>query len=184
MMTYPPGLPCWAPGAVECLASDPPDEGVAVEWGGGASSVWLAPQVTWLHVIEHDPMWIDKIKFGLADEDNFTVHEYSYLDPAYVDCVDEFDYAGLPTLWLIDGYRRIDCLAKVMEKRTEGDIVVMDDALDYAEHLLKHWRGKIERFAMPHPYAGTPIDQARHKKQRNTVRTHHAMTKETWIWRA
>ena len=183
MKTYPPGYPCWAPGASSYLEEVISGEEVAVEWGGGASSIWLAPKVAYLHTIEHSADWAERIVAGLTGIANFMLHSHPYLSEDYVDCVDQFSYGGLPTLWLIDGYRRIDCLAKVMEKSTDGDLVVMDDALDYAEHLLSRHQRHIKRFAMKHPYAGTPIDVKRHKKQRNTVRTHHALTKETWVWR-
>ena len=181
MKTYPPGLPCWAPGAADHLASILTGTECAIEWGGGASSIWLAPKVRELNTVEHDPVWANKIREGCAEHKHVHVHSIPVGDE-YVEFM-----SGEPEprkiVWLIDGYRRIDCLAYVEDWADAGDIVVCDDALDYAEHLLvPDLVDDIKRFAMPHPYAGTPIDQARHKKDRNTVRTHHAMTKETWIW--
>ena len=181
MMDYPEGLPCWAPGAADYLARILTGEEIAIEWGGGASSLWLAPKVAYLHTIEHSADWAERIMAGLTGIDNFELHSHPYLSEDYVDCVDEIDYAGLPTLWLIDGYRRIDCLERVKSKATLGDIVVMDDALDYAAHLLEHH--KIEaRFSRPHPHAGLPCNSAKNTRDRNTVRTHAPKTKETWIW--
>lgn len=181
MKDYPEGLPCWAPGAADYLARILTGEEIAVEWGGGASSIWLAPKVKWLHTIEHSADWAERIIAGIAGIEHFTLHSHPYLDDAYVECVDEFDYAGLPTLWLIDGYRRIDCLEKAKSKATPGDILVCDDARDYAAHVRAGQL--VHTFAMPHPHAGLPCTSAKNTRDRNTVRTHAPKTKETWIWR-
>lgn len=170
--------PHWAPGAATYLDSLLTGEEVAIEWGGGGSSAWLVSRVKHLHTIESSPDWIDRIVAWSNDAENLTIHRHSRYSPDYVHCVDEINSGVEVSLWLIDGYNRIGCLAKMLEKMQTGDIVVLDDALDYAEHLLGPTRN-ISCYKMPHPYAGTPIKTPPY---RNTVRTHHALTKETWVW--
>ena len=180
MKTYPKGMPCWAPGAADALSVLLTGKEIAWEWGGGASSVWLHNQVSTLYVMESNAEWKRRV-VEQVDPKRCTV----YLAPT--NSIEYLHYHKSlkvkPTLWLIDGYQRIECLKLVKRESEPGDIVVLDDALDYAESLgaAKHGHN-IQRFRMPHPYAGTPLDVKRHAKDGNTERTHHAMTKETWIW--
>lgn len=179
---YPEGMPRWAPGAADHLASLLTGKEITVEWGGGWSSVWLADKVCRLHVIEHDPKWVKFIE-KRTDRSKVKTWLRSWEIKGYVEIMEHAgSMIGRPDLWLIDGFRRIDCLAVVEQRVKPGNIVVLDDALDYAEHLLgsKH---EITRFAVPHPNAGTKLNLSRHKVWRNSVRTHHAETKETWIVR-
>lgn len=168
--------PLWAPGAADYLASLLTGDEVGFEWGGGASSIWLAPQIKRLMVMETDPTWADVVMNGTGDNCGVWVRDFN--DPDYIyrgrECLPR------PNLWLIDGYRRIDCLAAVEMRAQEGDIVVLDDAIDYAEHKLG--AHVIDRFAQPHPHAGIPINHKKYGHLRNTVRQVHADTKETWIW--
>lgn len=182
MNGYPEGMPCWAPGAAEFLAETLSGTEVGWEWGGGASSVWLVPQIGELHVVETDPEWAHQILVGAGEDGICTVHQHQFESPHYLDAVE--GSGVIPDLWLIDGYRRIDCLELVERKARSGDIVVADDALDYAEHLLSYRTLDIRRFAMPHPHAGLPCQSVKNTRHGNTVRTHAPETKETWIWRA
>ena len=186
MKDYPEGMPCWAPGAAEYLESLLTGDEVAFEWGGGASSVWLAPKVKEITVMEHDHEW-ESFIYANRDEETWEgiviVRPWDleeYVEAARPDPVRP--WLPRPNLWLIDGYRRIDCLALVEEEVGRGHLVVLDDALDYAEHLLTG-RWKIRRFAMPHPHAGIPINHKKYGRHRNTVRKVHADTKETWVCR-
>lgn len=177
-MTTPEGMPCWAPGAAEYLASILTGREVALEWGGGASTVWLAPKVHQVTVVEHDPKWRDFIwKNRTSVNIHFVLVDYQhdhYIHPEWST------YIPKTHLYLIDGFRRIDCLKVVEDRAQKGDIVVLDDALDYGEHLLDGpW--EIKRFAQPHPHAGIPMVSSKHKLWRNSVRTHHPLNKETWV---
>lgn len=176
--------PQWAPGAADYLASILTGKEIGWEWGGGASSVWLAPKVQHLTVIEHVEKWADFV-IQRTETQKCTVHLHNHMTPHYLDVVELAK--PQPNLWLIDGMNRIDCLELVLRKMTAyGDILVLDDALDYAEHLLEleldFSGGSFDRFAMPHPHAGIPCVSRQSKIDRNTVRTHAPKTKETWIW--
>lgn len=179
MNSYPEGLPCWAPGAADYLASILTGDEIGWEWGGGASSLWLEPKVKMLHVMESDSKWADFVTQS-TPFDKCRIHVRDFHNPDYLDDVELVN--PKPNLWLIDGYRRIDCLKIVERLAHSGDIVVCDDALDYAEYLLSFQSLDIHRFAMPHPQAGEKITNPKHKVWCNTVRTHAPQTKETWIW--
>ncbi|HEX9640773.1 MAG TPA: hypothetical protein VGB13_05620, partial [Candidatus Krumholzibacteria bacterium] len=144
VIEYPEGMPCWAPGAADYLASILTGREACNEWGGGASTVWLANKVAYIYVLETDPKWGKWIEDRTRD--HVCVHYMKVSDPKYLYPV----ISSLPMVYLIDGYRRIDCLAVVEKSASPGDIVVLDDALDYAEHLLDGPH-KIRRFAQPHP---------------------------------
>lgn len=178
MIDYPEGMPCWAPGAADFLATLLTGKERAWEWGGGQSTIWLADKVAHVDVVETEAKWGAWIKARTTAE-QVTVRLHDMDDPAYL--VPNLYMA--PMLFLIDGYRRIDCLAVVEKHAQEGNLVVLDDAMDYAQHLLdKVEFGRIHRFAMPHPFAGVPITAPKHRRYRNTVLKVHADTKETWIW--
>lgn len=184
MIDYPEGLPCWAPGAADYLASILTRTECAVEWGGGASSAWLAPKVAHLHVVEHDLDWVERIAAATDEFNNVTIHHHPFADPLYLNPLVNLERAPVPHVWLIDGYRRIDCLRFVESKAKPGDLIVCDDALDYAEHILSFRLVDVHRFDMPHPHAREKLTSPKHKVWRNSVRTYAPMTKETWIWRA
>lgn len=181
MDNYPIDMPCWAPGAADYLASILKGTEDGWEWGGGASSIWLAWQVDSLTVMETDAKWAHKILIG-AGEAVCQVWTKDFNDPEYLALA--LTAKPRPNLWLIDGYRRIDCLRLVESNAKTGDLVVCDDALDYAEHILSFRSVDVHRFDMPHPHAGEKLTSPKHKVWRNSVRTYAPNTKETWIWRA
>lgn len=199
MTDYPEGMPCWATGAAEFLETLLNGREMAIEWGGGASSVWLVDRVRYVFVIEHDPEWVRWIEERMPKEGNrYEIVSISFEDDRYVNWPKEHaalaeamradmkrrnpesGFARARRVWLVDGYRRIDVIKVVVEMAEKGDIVVLDDAMDYAEHLLDGpW--KIERFKIPHPHAGVPLTSSKHKVWRNSVRKTHALYKETWV---
>jgi hypothetical protein len=179
VIEYPEGMPCWAPGAADYLEGKLQPYHNVWEWGGGASSRWLAERVRRLKVIETDGEWAEKIFDATKGLECLTevcvieMNDTKYLEVPKIAL-------GSPDVWLIDGFRRIDCLAQLEKFATHDCIVVLDDALDYAEHLLDGPH-KIRRFAQPHPHAGIPINHKKYGHLRNTVRKVHADTKETWV---
>lgn len=175
MIDYPEGMPCWAPGAANYLATLLTGREHAWEWGGGASTIWLQDLVDHVDVVETDPGWAKRIK-NATKAARVTVRLHAMDDPNYV----KPNVYMATMLWLVDGYRRIDCLETVRRHAQAGDLVVLDDAMDYAQDLLKgDW--KIKRFKRPHPYAGIPINHKKYGHLRNTVLKVHAEHKETWV---
>lgn len=176
MIDYPDGQPCWAPGAADYLASILTGDEIAFEWGSGASTIWLADRIESVFAMEHDLKWVTKLVES-ETEGSIRPFHYAYTNDEYVTTA--LRCTPQPNLWLIDGMRRIDCLALVEKHAKEGDIVVLDDAMDYARHLVGVQY--FAAFTMPHPHAGIPINHAKYGHQRNTNQKVHPPNKETWI---
>lgn len=183
MIVYDPerDVPNWAPGSWEYLESVLPKDAICFEWGGGQSTKWLLDRVPegLVYTVEHDVCWIDRIN-ALTDTDirNEIIHADKE-SPAYVAALTRIN--NRPNVFLIDGYLRPECLALVLEEAFGGDIIVCDDALDYADVIEQRdstRRGVIHKFAMPHPCKGTDYAKDFHRQGR------HPGTKETWVWRA
>ena len=167
-------VPYWAPGAWQYLETLLTPDDYCFEWGGGQSTKWMADRVGFILTVENRPEWAERILRMTKGCTNCQVILASRLSDRYVDAVDLLH--GLINVYLIDGYQRINCLKKVTELRQPGDIIVMDDALDYADST--EFGTIVRRFRMPHPSAGLPIPKSNHG---NTNREVHAQFKETWI---
>lgn len=169
--------PYWAPGASGYLEKILPPDSICFEWGGGQSTKWLAERVPegFVYTVENTPEWIAKtLGLTITLPNCMLIAASRKIPERYVDAVDRVLF---PNVYLIDGYLRPECLKKTMERARKDDIIVCDDALDYCGHL-KGLPSSWAKFTMPHPSAGKKITRDRG----NSVLTHHAMTKETWIW--
>jgi precorrin-6B methylase 2 len=117
-----------------------------LEWGSGASTVWLAQRAGSVVSIEHDPHWAARTARALAarDADNveLRVVEPTRLVPpggipsakpgfagldfeAYADAVD-----GVPgelDLVVIDGRAREACLVRVLDRLADDGLIVFDN---------------------------------------------------------
>lgn len=174
--------PNWAPGAADYLSTLLLPNNIVFEYGGGQSTRWLACRVPEgkVYTVEHDPVWIGRIRKLTAPFTNCRIIEARIDSELYVTAPQ--DLFSRPEVYIIDGYQRPKCLKFLMSIVQEDDIIVTDDALDYVdtEKILVGGDEEIAKFSMPHPYAGKKITRPRG----NSVLTHHAATKETWIWRA
>jgi hypothetical protein len=177
MIDYPEGLPCWAPGAADYLESILEGNEVGFEWGGGASSIWLAPKIRRLMVVETSVEWADWILSFTNKNIGVWVRDFK-----------DLGYLGLartcwprPNLWLIDGYKRIECFEEVLDLAKPGDIIVCDDSADYLDGRAP---AHAKTFSQPHPHAGIPINHKKYGKLGNSLLKVHHATKDTTIWRA
>lgn len=117
-----------------------------LEWGSGASTVWLSQRAGSVVSIEHDPRWAARTARALAarDADNaeLRVVEPTRLVPPggvrsakpgfagldferYADAVD--DVAGELDLVVIDGRAREACLVRAIDRLAEGGLIVFDN---------------------------------------------------------
>ncbi len=167
-------VPYWAPGAWQYLETLLSKDDYCFEWGGGQSTKWMADRVGFILTVENRPEWAERILKMTKDCTNCQVILASRLSARYVNAVDLM--SGLFNVYLIDGYQRINCLEKTLELCKAGDIIVLDDALDYAADM--EFLATIESFRMPHPSAWLPIPKSNHG---NTKLKVHAEFKETWI---
>lgn len=182
MIVYDPDrkTPNWAPGADVYLDALLLEDDVCFEWGGGQSTPWLAKRVPAgkVYTVEHDQKWVDRIAGYCKKYQNVRIIKQAKDDRHYVSVLKGI--ATRPTVYLIDGYHRPECLKLVMELALSGDLVVCDDALDYVdlvEELRLAEHGRYHTFSMEHPCKGTRYPKDFHRKGM------HPNTKETWIWR-
>ncbi len=181
MIVYDPKRkePHWAPGAAEYLANQIRKDDHCFEWGGGMSTQWLCELVPdgGVITVEDDPVWIERIMEMTEDAGNFGLFKVSRDSRLYVD---EVDRHRPLSVYLIDGYRRIECLDKALEVIGPGGILVLDDALDY----VGDWKPPgVVKFSMPHPYAGKRVERNQWGNTLLKVGDLHHDTKETWIWK-
>lgn len=129
-----------------------------LEWGSGASTVWLAQRAGSVVSIEHDPRWAARTARALAarDRDNVALRvvEPTRLVPpggvpsgkagfagldfeAYADAVD--DVPGDLDLVVIDGRAREACLVRAID-RLAGDGLIVFDNVD-----RRRYRDAIEQ---------------------------------------
>lgn len=180
MIVYDPKRtdPCWAPGSWDYLASILPDDAQCFEWGGGISTLWLARRAARVVTVESDPIWFKRIRDMTVGMPHVWLVHLLREARLYVD---EVDAAPDSNVFLIDGYRRIECLDKALEVIDPGGILVLDDALDY----VGDWKPPgVEVFSMPHPYAGKKVERNPWGNTLLKVGDLHHETKETWIWQA
>ena len=191
MIQYDPtrAVPNWAPGAADHLESLLRLDDVCFEWGGGQSTSWLAQRVPHGMVItvEHSLEWLKRTVEMTSSLTNGHMIWSPKDKLRYVNAVD----IAKPTVFLVDGYLRPECLKKVIQIYKHGDIIVLDDALDYTDverrvamstflaredfpHDLpppKPPEGEVHR--MLHPNRG----------EKNMYGLMSPDFKETWIWR-
>lgn len=168
-------VPNWAPGSWDYLETLLCDDDFCFEWGGGQSTKWLADRVGFVLTVENRLEWAARTLALTKDCKNCQLILASRLSRRYVDSVDLLPDANV---YLIDGYQRINCLAKMMDLLRRGDIIVLDDALDYARWANFQPNFSSQAFRMPHPSAGKPIPSTDHGNSKLKV---HAEFKETWI---
>lgn len=117
-----------------------------LEWGSGASTVWLSQRAGAVTSIEHDPRWAARTARALAarDADNVELRVveptrlvppggvpsakpgYAGLDfERYADAVDAVP--GELDLVVIDGRAREACLARAIDRLADGGLIVFDN---------------------------------------------------------
>lgn len=142
-------VPWWTFAAaawVERFLADRPGS-VALEYGSGASTVWLARRCARVHSIEHDPAWGDAVARLVAPYPNvsLTVVPPDPLPPGgsrhrsrkagwrnlcferYVRAIDAVP--GCFDLVVIDGRCREACLEAALPRLAAGGAVVFDNTL-------------------------------------------------------
>ncbi|CAI9419656.1 class I SAM-dependent methyltransferase [Nocardioides sp. T2.26MG-1] len=115
-----------------------------LEWGSGASTVWLARRAGAVVTVEHDPAWAARTARALAARDLDSV-ELRVVEPrpgpggvrsakrgfegldftAYADAIDDLD--GDFDLVVIDGRAREACLVRAVDRIADGGLVVFDN---------------------------------------------------------
>ena len=158
------GVPWWTFDAIDVvddfLRTRP--QARVLEWGSGASTLWLATRAASVASIEHDAAWGGRMARELSARDLDTVHllvveprrgaggitsakpGFEGLDfTAYADAVDRIE--GDFDLIVIDGRAREACLVRALDRLADGGLIVFDnvdraryrDAIEALGHRLR-----------------------------------------------
>ena len=144
------------------------------------STPWLGQLVSDGRVltIEDDSDWMERILKMTKDMNHCALLNVGRDSQSYTHPVEHLHDLDV---YLIDGYQRIACLDKALGIVKTGNILVLDDALDY----VGDWHPPaVKVFSMPHPYKGKRL--SRDNLWGNTLLKKgdlHHETKETWVWR-
>lgn len=126
-------IPWWNVQATQEVASFlAPRTGARVfEFGSGASSVWLARHARSLITVEHDAAWASKVGAHLKAYDNarlLTAELHSSDGMAPSPYLSAIDGTGEYDLIVVDGRRRIDCLAAAIPHLKRDGLILFDDS--------------------------------------------------------
>ncbi|MEE8372660.1 MAG: hypothetical protein V3R87_02845 [Dehalococcoidia bacterium] len=191
MIYYDPArtVPNWAPGAAEHLESLMNMNDICFEWGGGQSTGWLARLVQHGMVItvENNLEWLQRTVKLTEKMSNCHIVWSPKTMRRYVDAVDMVT----PTVFLVDGYLRPECLKKVIDIAKPGNIILLDDALDYTSadrRVVCSTFITREDFPQDVPPPEPPMGEVHrmphpHRGQKNLYGILSPEFKETWVWK-
>ncbi|MGB3560397.1 MAG: glycosyltransferase family 92 protein [Geitlerinemataceae cyanobacterium] len=113
-----------------------------LEFGSGASTVWLSKFTSNLVSIEHHPDWYDKVQSTLAEDSTCQSVDLRLIPLPYYSVCDDFsdEYFDLV---IVDGRDRIKCLEAAIRILKPGGVLMLDDAqrerYEKADYLLRDW---------------------------------------------
>jgi len=124
--------PWLTPQAIAILESWLRPHDVGFEWGAGRSTLWFGSKVSHITSVEHDPEWFQNINEkirtkGLSLKVNFLKRA---LDAGYESAIDSFPNRSLDFV-LVDGRRRLQCIAHALPKVKKGGLLILDNAENY-----------------------------------------------------
>lgn len=117
-------------------------EAKVLEFGSGASTVWLSKKTSCLTSVEHDPRWHALVQHACRVQGSTHVCIRLKQRPYYGIC-DEFPQEYFHLI-LIDGRDRVECIKHAIPKLKHGGILMLDNSerLYYQKgiELLKDWK--------------------------------------------
>lgn len=110
---------------------------VGFEWGSGRSTVWFARRTEHLTSIENNPIWYERVKQMLAQEELENV-SYEFRETvqfvealgegsSYVQAISQFPDRSVDYI-LVDGWARDWCCLAGISKLQTGGLLVLDNA--------------------------------------------------------
>jgi predicted O-methyltransferase YrrM len=99
---------------------------VAVEFGSGLSTPWLAARCGHLLSIEDDPAWHTRVQALLADGGFTNVRHELRESGTYADTGDLAD--GSVDFALVDSSMRAECVRRVLPKLRPGGMIYLDNS--------------------------------------------------------
>lgn len=145
------GRPWLRPAAAEYIESLLPEGANVLEWGCGASTIWLARMGCAVTSIELDQEWVNQIRKWLNDEglcDSVRILDFSPSNS--LNLCDSADFVlkmldNSYDLILIDGRARSRCMGNARSKVKVGGMLVLDNSEreEYANGvaLMDSWDG-------------------------------------------
>jgi len=108
-------------GAVEFMQDYLKGDMIALEYGAGSSTKWIADRVKKLYSIEHDDDWHDTVRNALKDYKNVKLihHERPYY---YINFKTFFNFI------LIDGRDRVKCFRHAIKYLKVGGVIMLDNS--------------------------------------------------------
>jgi predicted O-methyltransferase YrrM len=178
-----PDSPWLTAKAVELLDTLLPGIDVALEWGSGRSTAWLAKRTRHLTSVEHDQAWHEIVKKQCAAKNlsNVEVLFRSLEDDesknAYVAVCDRFKDGELG-LALIDGADlRVECAIAAIPKLAVAGLLVLDNA-----NLYIDWPTRAPNSRAGRGHAGPDWEKfAGLVRDWRLIRTSNGVT-DTGIW--
>jgi predicted O-methyltransferase YrrM len=135
------GVPWMPQSAVEILEDMLKPTDRCFEWGSGASTSWFGERTASIRAVEHDPVWYERTRRGLAAKGvdvesvkllSLEPREHPAQTP-YVRAIDEFGDGELD-MCFIDGEHRPTCAIESVAKLRSGGLLVVDDAQSFLDH--------------------------------------------------
>lgn len=121
-------LPWWNVAAtreIESWLRARPDARV-FEYGAGASTVWLARRAKEIVSVEHHAEWHSHLTRIVGAHPNATLLQRDLAGDAYIGAIDETN--GQFDLIVVDGRRRVECLARALQRLKPDGIILFDDS--------------------------------------------------------
>ncbi len=93
------------------------------EWGCGNGTLWWAEKADLIRAVEHDPVWLDKIRgkapgnVELIRQDLHDGYEDALLDG-------DIDYDVI----VIDGRRRLNCMELAPQRLSDRGVIILDNS--------------------------------------------------------
>jgi len=113
-----------------------------LEFGSGASTVWLSRLTSNLVSIKHHPDWYETVKSTLDNDSTCQSVDLRLLPLPYYSVCDEFPDEYFDLI-IVDGRDRMKCLEASIRILKPGGILMLDDAqrkrYERADYLLRDW---------------------------------------------
>lgn len=141
-MSVPRKTPWLTEAAIEflegCVLTEAAVRTTVLEFGAGASSVWLAARCWQLTTIEHDKKWLDVATAGIRSNS----WRKCLCELPYHSACDAFEDESLD-LVLVDGRGRVECATSALRLIKPGGILMVDNTerrhYDPIREMCKTW---------------------------------------------
>ncbi len=147
MIVYDPNYtkPWWAQPAIDLVEKFlQENKGARVfEWGSGISSRWLAERCGFLVTVEDKDEWFERVTGFLEPYPHATVVPSELGCEVYANEIDKHN--GPFDLIVVDGFERLQCVVKAVDRLRPGGMLVFDDSQEapyrQAVEHLSAWPG-------------------------------------------